>query len=137
MGARLLPIICAVLAAVLLLGLLSFAGPCVHADGSSATCAGASHAIVACAAVGLACLIAAAVLAVRRARVAGILAAVAALAGLAVAILPGSLLPLCMMHSMRCWTLMRPFSLVCGVLLAVLAGIAAIRAFKSPETTGR
>ncbi len=116
---------------LLLIGVLTFAGPCIHEDGSAAACHTAWHAIIAGGAVGCAASIIS--LLVRAPMPSGVASLVAALAGLFAALSPGMLFGLCMMQTMRCWTTMRPFALVCGAALFICALIASIMAFRTRE----
>ena len=115
------------MAIVLIGGVLSFAGPCVHDDGTSATCHTASYLIVASGLIASVCALAAFFL--KRPLAAGAFSLIAALGGLCAALAPGTLFTLCMMHTMRCWTVMRPFALICGGILCLSALCAAITLF--------
>lgn len=119
----------AVLAALLAVGVLTFAGPCMHEDGSQAACFAASQAILAAAIASFFAVVAALLL--RNQRAQGVLALVAALAGAFAAASPGGLFGLCMVQTMRCWTTMRPFAMVVGVLICLCGVVAAVRAFRS------
>ena len=110
------------LSLLLLIGLMTFASPCaVHEDGSWMTCHWAGQALK-----GLAALLTAlsALLAIFRDRGVkrGIALAMIPAALLAIA-LPGSLIGLCGMETMRCRMIMRPTALVVGVLVAALSAI--------------
>ena len=129
MGNRVLIIIAAVVAGVLGVGALTFAGACVHDDGSVSTCHAAQMAVVAAAVVALVCAVAA--LLVRNRKTAGALLVVAALAGVFAAVSPGNVFALCMMATMRCRAVMLPFAQFMGAVLAVVAIVAAVRAFRS------
>ena len=120
------PFVIAVLVISILLaaGVGTFASPCIHADGSSAACHTAAIAGV-CSGV-LSAVVALAALFARGGKLAGGMMLVSAVAGLFAASSPGVLFGLCMMQTMRCWTVMRPFALVCGGVLFVCALVAAI-----------
>lgn len=120
-----------IVAVLLVLGVLSFAGPCVHEDGSAAACHAARIAIAVDGVVGA--IVSLVALFARSSKVVGCAAIFAAAAGLAAAASPGTLFGLCMMQTMRCWTVMRPFALVCGVALVICALITAIMAFRRRE----
>ena len=118
-----------VLALFVVAGVLTFAGPCVHEDGSHGECYAASLAIA-----GLA--IAAAGVAVfslfsSTSQARGMQAIVIAVLGAAMAIAPGTVLPLCMVQTMRCWTTMRPFAIALGAAIALIAIIQAVVAFRA------
>lgn len=113
-----------VVAVLLAVGALTFAGPCIHEDGSSAACHTASIAIAGSGI--LAAVAALGSLLVRDGKLAGGMLLVSAVAGLFAALSPGMLFGLCMMQTMRCWTVMKPFALVCGGALFLCALVAAI-----------
>lgn len=120
---RPLVVVSLVEAVLLAVGALTFAGPCIHEDGSAAVCHTAAHVIVACGVVGAMGSLAALFLRGGKAAAASL---VSAAAGLFAAVAPGTLFGLCMMQTMRCWTVMKPFALVCGGALFICALIAAI-----------
>jgi len=123
MKERIAPLLLAAAGAVLALGVLTFAGPCVHDDGSAAACAAAAHAVLAAGIIALIAGFAGAV--TRGIQIQTIASIVGIAAGIFATVAPGGLFPLCMMQTMRCWTMMRPFSLVLGVVVAV-AGAAML-----------
>ena len=122
---------------ILLVGLLGFAGPCgVHDDGSVSSCLWAARAVQGVAAV---CTVLGIVrLATTDAGVArGMDVALGLLAAL-VACVPGGLIGLCMMQTMRCHALMRPFCLALAALIALLAvADALVSARRSPAREAR
>jgi len=88
------------IAAVLLAtGALTFAGPCIHEDGSAAVCHTAAHVITACGVMGAVGSLAALFLSGGRAAACASL--VSAVAGLIAAVTPGAVFGLCMMQTMR------------------------------------
>lgn len=107
------------ISAFVVISILTFAGPCVHDDGTIGKCFGASRCLIgfgaASAVLALICLL------VKNSTVQKACAALCAVAGLAMACAPGTILPLCKMLTMRCWTIMHPFALVCGIIIAALA----------------
>ena len=131
------PLLAASLAFSVLLvaGVLTFAGPCVHDDGTSAACLMASQVLVATGV--LAALASLVAFVVRPSAVAGALALVAAVAGAFAVLAPGNIFGLCMMQTMHCWTTMRPFALVCGAALAICALVAAFRLFRRGKGDSR
>ena len=117
-----------VLSAVTAAGSVSFLGPCVHEDGSFGSCHWAGQAML-----GIGLLLAVlslTALLVKDGRVrAGILFAAAAAAVLGI-IVPGTLINLCGMATMRCRAVMRPaMTLLCALTAAssLAGGIAAYR----------
>ena len=118
-------------AVVLVIGLLTFAGPCVHEDGSAAACHAAWVAAVAGGAVGALASLGA--LLMRKAKSAGCVLLLAAVAGLFSAAAPGTLFGMCLMQTMRCWAVMRPFALVCGGILFLCALIGAVMMLRARD----
>jgi hypothetical protein len=117
-----------VLSAVTAAGSVSFLGPCVHEDGSFGSCHWAGQAMLG---IGLLLVILSiAGLLVKDGRVrAGILFAAAAAAVLGIFV-PGTLINLCGMATMRCRAVMRPaMTLLCALTAAssLAGGIAAYR----------
>ena len=116
------------LSAVTAAGSVSFLGPCVHEDGSFGACHWAGQAML-----GIGLLLAAlslTALLVKDGRLrAGILFAAAAAAVLGVFV-PGTLINLCGMATMRCRAVMRPaMTLLCALtaVSCLAGGIAAYR----------
>lgn len=119
-------IVLTVLSSILLVGILTFAGPCgVHDDGTVSSCYWASRAVLG---VGVVLVVISLVRIFERdeGERRG-LSFSAVLLGVLVAVLPGVLIDLCMMQTMRCHTVMRPFALVMGVLIAVVGGVDLVR----------
>ena len=116
-------IILLVLSLCLALGAALVFGACAaHGDGSVMTCHWAGRAVVGTGAA-MSALALARLAVGRRARLGSDLAFIA-LAGLA-ALLPGRLVSLCMMESMRCRAVMRPAVLVLSALIALAAAADA------------
>ena len=116
------------LSAVTAAGSVSFLGPCVHEDGSFGACHWAGQAML-----GIGLLLAAlslTALLVKDGRLrAGILFAAAAAAVLGIFV-PGTLINLCGMATMRCRAVMRPaMTLLCALtaVSCLAGGIAAYR----------
>ena len=116
------------LSVVIAVGSVSFLGPCVHEDGSFGACHWAGQAML-----GIGLLLAVlslTALLVKDGRVrAGILFAAAAAAVLGIFV-PGTLINLCGMATMRCRAVMRPaMTLLCALTAAssLAGGIAAYR----------
>ena len=116
------------LSVVIAVGSVSFLGPCVHEDGSFGACHWAGQAML-----GIGLLLAVlslTALLVKDGRVrAGILFAAAAAAVLGIFV-PGTLINLCGMATMRCRAMMRPAMTLLCVLTAVSSlagGLAAYR----------
>ena len=118
-----------VIALVLVVGMLTFAGPCVHDDGSKSVCSDAGTALVIAGAIGAVAALAS--LAVGNKVASGACALIAACCGAFAAASPGNLFALCMMQTMRCWSVMRPFAIACGACLLIIGIIAAVMSFRS------
>ncbi|HAM14725.1 MAG TPA: hypothetical protein DCP91_02445 [Eggerthellaceae bacterium] len=114
------------LSLLLVVGLLSFAGPCgVHDDGSVSSCFWASRAMLGMGVV-LAIISVVRIFETDEGERRG-LSLCAALVGALVAAVPGGLIDLCMMTTMRCHTIMRPFALCVGIAIAVVGGVDLVR----------
>ena len=113
---------------LLIAGVLNFAGPCSHDDGTVATCAQASWGIIGGGVFLLGTALAQLVVESRGARIA--CAVVCAALGVFIILIPGTILPLCMMETMHCQAVMKPFAQVCGgatVLLSITSIVVAVR----------
>ena len=106
-----------IVSGIALIGVFTFAGPCILEDGSTASCYGAAQAIIGFSIGGLIC----ADIAIfwRKSMIKKVFSLLCAVFGILMALAPGTLFPLCMMHTMRCWTTMRPFAMVFGIVLAL------------------
>ena len=116
--------------ALYLAGLLTFASGCgPKDDGTWMTCHWANQALIGLAAILLADAMLLLLAQHPHVRI-GISVAMipAALLG---AILPGGLIGLCMMNTMHCHTVMRPFSIVMSVIIMILAMISMLLERKS------
>ena len=112
--------------AVLIAGLLTFAGPCGHVDGSAASsCLWASRATLGVAAV-IAVLAIVRVFETDEGERRG-LSLGCALLGLLAAAMPGLIISLCASPTMACNAVMRPFVLCVGVCIALAGGIDLTR----------
>lgn len=112
-------IIATVLSALLVIGILTFAGPCgVHDDGSVSSCHWASRAILG-AGVVLVILSVVRIFERDEGERRGLSLGIALVGGL-VAALPSFLIDLCMMQTMRCHIIMKPFALAIGIALLVV-----------------
>lgn len=117
---RIALIVALVAAVLLVVGVLTFAGPCgVHEDGTVSPCFGTSRILAAMGAVAAVAAIAG--LAVRNASAQIALDIVVGALGVAIATAPGNFLALCMMATMRCQTIMKPFAIVMGIVLLATA----------------
>ena len=55
---------------------------------------------------------------------------VSAVLGCITLLVPGKLVSMCMMENMRCWSVMRPFAMLMGILVIVFSLINLIRQLK-------
>ena len=95
---RPLAIVLCVLAAFCAVGILTFAGPCMHDDGTLATCYTASRVDIVLAVIVV--VLALGMAFVQSPGIQRICAALAAIAGIVIAFAPGNILPLCKMQTM-------------------------------------
>jgi len=125
-------VILTALAAVLLAGLATFAGPCAHGDGANPTCLWAQRAMLGTGAL-LAILAIVRIFEPDEGERRG-LSLGCALAGALIAAIPGGLIDLCANASMTCNALMRPFAVCLGVAVFLVGAIdltlRLIRVFK-------
>lgn len=133
---RVAPIVAIALGALLVVGVLTFAGPCgVHEDGTVSPCFGTSHILAAMGAI--AAIGAAVSLAMKNTSAQIALDVVVGLLGVAIACTPGNFLALCMMATMRCHTIMRPFAIVMGIALLVAAIVDVVMVRRAQAGTSR
>ncbi|MBO7673695.1 MAG: DUF4418 family protein [Atopobiaceae bacterium] len=114
------------LSLLLVVGILSFAGPCgAHDDGSVSSCFWAGRALLGIGAVSM-------VLSLVRVferdegERRGLSLAIACL-GVLVACVPGTLIDLCVSQAMRCHAIMQPFAMGVGIALLLVGGIDLTR----------
>ena len=112
--------------ALLIVGLMTFAGPCVHDDGTASECFNSALGIGATGLflVGLALF----GLMLPQGRALGVVALIAIALAIFIIAAPGNLFPLCMMDTMHCRAVMMPFATLCAV---AVMGISAVLAFFS------
>ena len=114
------------LAVALIVGLLTFAGPCEAHDGASASsCFWAFRAMLGMGVV-LAIISIVRIFETDEGERRG-LSLSAALLGALIAATPGWLIDLCSSATMQCQTLMRPFALFLGIAVAVVGGVDLVR----------
>lgn len=114
------------LSLLLVVGLLSFAGPCgVHDDGSVSSCFWASRAMLGMGVV-LAIISVVRIFETDEGERRG-LSLGAALVGAYIAAVPGGLINLCMNVTMQCNILMRPFALCLGIAIFLVGAIDLTR----------
>lgn len=112
-------VVVAAVAILFTFGIRTFAGPCVHDDGSASACTLAGNVLFGLGVIAI-------VLSVLRIQSVNYQTKRSfdlflVIAGLVIASTPGTMLPLCMMETMRCQAVMLPFARIMGGLLAALA----------------
>ena len=114
-------IVLTVLAGLLIVGLLSFAGPCdVHEDGSHGSCFWAFRALLGVG--GAAAIIALVRIFEQDEGERRGLSFSCALLGVLIAVIPTGLIDLCSMATMRCNAVMAPFARIVGIAIALVGG---------------
>ncbi|MBQ9308784.1 MAG: DUF4418 family protein [Clostridia bacterium] len=121
-------VIILLLSVFLTVSVRTFFGACVHDDGTFSTCHWAGEAvfgsgIVLSVLALLSCIF-------PQSGIRAGLALSSLVLSLGTAFIPGNLISLCMMSSMRCQSIMKPAVMVTSVLLAVFSLIAFLGAFK-------
>ena len=123
---RIADILLPVLSLVFLVGLLTFAGACGPTeDGGFMTCHWAGQAVTAIAVLLLITSIVR--LAVRDRGIKKGLSIAILLTAITAAVIPGNVISLCMMNTMHCHAVMRPFIIVMAVLQSTAAIIDVVR----------
>lgn len=112
------------LALFLTVGVSTFLGPCVHADGKIGPCVKAAGIIK----ILGGCLAALSVLSlvIRCAKAKTVLAALSIIAAAGVFFVPGTFHRLCMIATMRCHTVMKPASMLLAAFIALSAAAELI-----------
>ena len=125
-AAQIAGIVLTVLTALLVMGLLTFAGPCPpHGDGLTSSCTWAWRVMLG-ASVVLAILSVVRIFETDEGERRG-LSLGAALVGAFIAAVPGGLVDLCMNATMQCNVLMRPYALCLGIAIFLVGSIDLTR----------
>ncbi len=103
-----------------------FAACGIKEDGSWMRCHSTQTTVTICAAVLSACLLLQAFIRQKVLRI--ILNSIGMAGSTIIFLLPGKLMPMCMMHTMRCYTLFQPFVRIMAALVACSCLIQVIRA---------
>ena len=115
------------LSLLLALGSFTVFSACgIKEDGSWMRCHSAQTTVTICAAVLSACLLLQAFTRQKALRV--VLNGIGIAGSIAVFLIPGKLMPMCMMRTMRCYTLFQPFVRIMAVLVACSCLIQVIQA---------
>ncbi len=122
-----------VLSLLLIIGVMTIFHACEQKDdGSWMHCHAAQNNVMI---TGLAMFVVFAIAVFVRNRIAAVILNLAGIAGAAVAMLiPGTLVSMCMMRTMRCYTVMQPFVRVMAVLIIITAIFNLIAALKTGKT---
>lgn len=114
------------LSLLLALGSFTVFSACgIKEDGSWMRCHSAQTTVTICAAVLSACLLLQAFIRQKTLRI--VLNGISIAGSAIIFLLPGKLMPMCMMHTMRCYTLFQPFVRIMAVLVACSCLIQVIR----------
>ncbi len=126
-GKTLLKLIPSGLSLLLALGSFTVFAACgVKEDGSWMRCHSAQTTVTLCAVLLSAFLVLPAFIRKRALRI--VLNGIGIAGSIAVFLIPGKLMPMCMMHTMRCYTLFQPFVRIMAVLVACSCLIQVIQA---------
>ena len=127
-GLKILRGAAALLSLLLCVGVLIFLGPCVHEDGSVARChdAGTVLAVLG----GAMALLSLGALLLRSPRAAAALNGISAVLAVIAFLIPGTLMPLCLMSTMRCVSVMQPSARILSFCVAALSLGAALIGFR-------
>ena len=130
-----LDLVLVVVPLIALIAVKTFAGPCIHDDGSAAACTGAGDGIMWVSIVATVLALVRLFVPSRAGKIA-LAVAVAAL-GVAIALIPGTIMPLCMMETMHCQALMKPTAMVLGVLTAIVGVAGAVLSARAGKASRR
>ena len=112
-------IILLIVSLILMIGIVTVFHACVHEDGTVSVCHAAQQGVfilgIVLSAISLIQLF------VRNRKANRILSALLFCGGIIAALMPGTFMRLCVMPAMRCNTMMRPFAVCCGIVLAILS----------------
>ena len=99
-----------ILAAVIAIGSVTVLGPCIHEDGSEASCTGAGRAVFCCGCV--LAILAILILFIRKHSVRIVLFFLSLCSAAAGIAFPGTFFPLCRMDTMHCRAVMQPAMII-------------------------
>ncbi len=120
----------AVASLLLALGVATVFSACgAKDDGTWMRCHAAQDAVM-WVAVGMTAVLAAAALA-RRGAVRAVLYALGAIGSVAAFLVPGTVMPMCMMQTMRCYEVMQPFARIMAVVVFALCIVMAARSWRT------
>ncbi len=131
-GRILLSLVPTVLCLLLAAGSATVFSACgMKEDGTWMRCHGAQDTVVLCAFILSAVLLFQAFLHQRILRV--ILNVIGVTGAVSIFLIPGNLMPMCMMHTMRCYTLFQPFVRIMSVLICLVCIANVIRICKGKK----
>ncbi len=127
---RLLPDLAPTLLSLLLaLGVSTVFSACgVKEDGTWMRCHGVQNTVTLLAAA-MTALLALRVF-MKREMLRAVFSVIALIGAVLCCLLPGTLQPLCMLHTMRCYTVMTPFVRILSVLIAILCTLLLLRSIR-------
>ncbi len=123
------------LSALLVLGVLTVFGACgMKDDGTWMKCHGAQTEVAKLSGAMTALFLLAAVFRNRTAKI--ILYGLGTAGSVVVFLIPETIMPMCMMRTMRCYTVMQPFVRIMAVMIAVFSGISGMQALRQKQQEG-
>ena len=133
---KIMEIILLIVSLIFMIGTLSFLKPCGPAeDGSFMACHWAGQALIG---VSVVLLVLSVILLILRSEPMKQGLAIAVIpVGILAAVIPGGLIHLCMMETMRCHAVMRPGAMCFGIVIAVLALIEIFLSVKRAKSEAK
>ena len=122
-----------VLSLLLTVGSQTFLRPCVHEDGSPVPCGRIGTGLLL---IGIGCVLLGFLLLIRVPKMRAVLFALVCCGGMITALMPGTLMPVCAMDSMRCRMVTRPAALVLGILIAACGLVGLGRELAARKKSG-
>ena len=125
----------ALTSALLVLGVLTVFSACgMKDDGTWMKCHGAQTTVAKLGGAMTALFLPAALL--RNMALKTILYGLGIVGSVVVFLIPETTMPMCMMRTMRCYTVMQPFVRIMAVMIAVLGGISGMQALRQKQQEG-
>lgn len=125
----------ALLSVLLVFGVLTVFGACgMKDDGMWMKCHGAQTTVAKLGGVMTALFLLAALL--RNRALKTILYGLGIVGSIVLFLIPETIMPMCMMRTMRCYTVMQPFVRIMAVMIAVFGGISGMQALRQKQQEG-
>lgn len=125
----------ALLSVLLVFGVLTVFGACgMKDDGTWMKCHGAQTTVAKLGGAMTALFLLAALL--RNRALKTILYGLGIVGSVVVFLIPETIMPMCMMRTMRCYTVMQPFVRIMAVMIAVSGGISGMQALRQKQQEG-